>query len=146
MMQVADKVTVTRAAWQQQGEQSRAIRYKVFVEEQKVPKAMEVDDQDAAAEHFLVRHENKLVATGRLTTDGQIGRMAVLPAFRNQGIGSRLLKTMLEYARERNLKRVYLHAQIRAIPFYNRHGFHACGETFMEAGIAHRRMERPCND
>lgn len=146
MMQVADKVTVTCASWQQQGEQLRAIRYKVFVEEQKVPRAMEVDEKDASADHFLVRHEKKLVATGRMTRDGQIGRMAVLPAFRNQGIGSRLLKAMLEHARENNIPRLYLHAQVRAIPFYNRHGFHACGETFMEAGIAHRRMERPCND
>jgi predicted GNAT family N-acyltransferase len=40
------------------------------------------------------------------------------------------------------LKQLYLHAQVQAIPFYNRFGFTATGEPFMEAGIVHQTMER----
>jgi predicted GNAT family N-acyltransferase len=146
MTQVADKVEVMRVPWQEQEEHLKTIRYKVFVEEQQVPLEMELDELDPAAEHFLVRYDGKLVATGRITRDGQIGRMAVLRAFRNQGVGSQLLKAMINFARGNGFKRLQLHAQVRAIPFYTRHGFHVSGETFMEAGIAHRHMERPCNE
>ena len=38
--------------------------------------------------------------------------------------------------------RVFLHAQTSATGFYQRHGFHALGEEFMDAGIPHRYMER----
>lgn len=146
MTQVADKIEIAQVSWQKQAEHLKAIRYKVFVEEQHVPREMEVDALDPKAKHFLVRYEGKFIATGRLCEDGQLGRMAVLPAFRKRGIGSRLLKGMVEHARQSELNHLYLHAQVRAIPFYTRHGFHASGETFMEAGIAHRYMERSCNE
>ena len=44
MMQVADKVTVTCTSWQQQGEQLRAIRYKVFVEEGANEHTLKIED------------------------------------------------------------------------------------------------------
>lgn len=124
----------------------RRVRQQVFIEEQRVPVALEWDGRDAAAMHVVARHaDGTVVATARLLADspqGHIGRMAVLPAWRRQGIGSAMLQALLDLAREQGLQRVILHAQIRALQFYRRHGFEPEGEQFMDAGIPHRRMQR----
>jgi predicted GNAT family N-acyltransferase len=80
------------------------------------------------------------VGAGRVGPDGRIGRMAVLKECRGQGIGSALLAALLDYAGKKQYAGVYLHAQLDAIPFYEKHGFIANGESFMDAGILHRNM------
>jgi predicted GNAT family N-acyltransferase len=81
-----------------------------------------------------------VVGIARLTPDAQVGRMAVLPDWRGRGIGTALLRAVLQCAREKGLAVVTLHAQTHAVPFYARQGFRAEGAVFMEAGIPHRRM------
>ena len=103
---------------------------------------MEWDEHDDSSTHFLATLDNKVIATARLKTDGQIGRMAVLAEYRNKGIGSKLLQFVLQTARQQKLKKIYLHAQLSAIAFYKKHGFIACGHVFYEAGIAHREMSK----
>lgn len=124
----------------------RAVRQRVFMEEQQVPEELEWDGRDADAIHVVARHSNgEVVATARLLEDrqqGHIGRMAVLPGWRRQGIGSALLQSLLELARARGLHAVILNAQTKALDFYLRHGFEPEGEEFMDAGIPHRRMQR----
>ena len=61
-------------------------------------------------------------------------------AWRGQGIGGRLLAFMLAQCREHGFRRFALNAQTRARDFYARHGFCACGEEFLEAGIPHVLM------
>ncbi|HEB67625.1 MAG TPA: GNAT family N-acetyltransferase [Gammaproteobacteria bacterium] len=120
----------------------RMIRETVFMAEQGVPGELEWDGLDHEAIHVVARNRNgEVIGTGRLLANGQIGRMAVLPAWRGRGIGSAMLQALLDEARRMGLKRVFLHAQIRALPFYARHGFEAFGETFLDADIPHRAME-----
>ncbi len=128
------------ADWQHDRDELSLIRQKVFVKEQNVPVDMEWDEHDAVSTHYLVTLDDKPVATARLKPDGQIGRMAVLAEFRNQGIGNQLLKFVLKNATEKNHKNFYLHAQVTAITFYEKHGFISHGEVFYEASIAHREM------
>lgn len=116
------------------------IRRTVFIEEQHVPEELEWDGEDAQAIHLLARSGEEPVATARLLRNGHIGRMAVLPVWRGQGIGMAMLKQLLDIARQRQLTRVYLNAQLSAVDFYARVGFIVEGETFMDAGIAHKRM------
>jgi predicted GNAT family N-acyltransferase len=118
------------------------IRRRVFIEEQAVPAELEWDEFDATATHFLATINDKSIACARLKSDGQIGRMAVLADYRNRGIGDKLLQTVLQVATEQQLKEVYLHAQVAAIPFYERKGFIASGEIFHEANIPHREMRK----
>jgi predicted GNAT family N-acyltransferase len=66
--------------------------------------------------------------------------MAVLKEYRGQGIGSALLVALLDYAGQKQYAGVHLHAQLTAIPFYEKHGFMVNGEQFMDAGIPHRTM------
>ena len=127
--------------WQQSHEALAAVRRAVFIEEQHVPKALELDEADKSFHHVLVTNADDLpIGTGRIGPDGHIGRMAVLQAYRRRGVGSALLSALLEYARQKKLAGVYLHAQLGAIPFYEKHGFIVSGEQFMDAGIAHRNM------
>ncbi len=116
------------------------IRRRVFIEEQKVPESLEWDEFDDSSSHFIVLYKHKAIAAARLKPDGQIGRMAVLPTCRNQGIGSDLLQFILNNIDRENLNQVYLHAQITAIKFYEKTGFISYGEIFYEANIPHRKM------
>ena len=118
-----------------------ALREGVFVREQNVPLEMEVDEDDPRSTHVLARGpDQKPVGTGRLTADGKIGRMAVLPEWRRSGVGASILRLLLEQARARGLREVQLHAQADATGFYLKHGFESDGEEFEEAGIPHRLM------
>ena len=118
----------------------KRIRYRVFVEEQKVPVELEWDEYDDSASHFMVTLSGEAIACARLKEDGQIGRMAVLTEYRNQGIGQELLRFVIRTAAEKNIDEVYLHAQVSAIPFYEKQGFSTAGEIFFEANIPHQEI------
>ncbi|MDZ7735777.1 MAG: GNAT family N-acetyltransferase [Gammaproteobacteria bacterium] len=136
-------IDVWRADWSYDRETISAIRRRVFIEEQQVPEDMEWDGLDAGAIHVLGGFTGQTsCATGRLLGSGQIGRMVVLPASRGHGLGGLLLATLIRAAGDSGLPRVFLHAQVRAVPFYLRHGFELNGEKFEEAGILHRPMAR----
>lgn len=133
---------VRLADWQADHDAIRAIRHKVFVEEQQVPPELEWDQHEASAQHFLVFYNDKPIGTGRITADGKIGRMAIMPQSRGLGAGLQLLQFICKFARAEGQKSVYLNAQCHAEPFYAKAGFAVEGETFMEAGIAHVRMTK----
>jgi len=134
-------IEVEQTSWQASSKILTAIRLKVFVEEQQVPEAEEIDEYDATAVHWLAYGPNdEVMATARMLTDGQVGRMAVLKEFRQQGVGSSLMRNMIRYAVTAGLKQLFLNAQIKAIPFYEGMGFAAQGNPFMDAGISHKYM------
>ena len=135
--------TVKPASWAADAAILRAIRFKVFVEEQGVPLELECDDEDERCSHALVyASDDTPIGTGRLLADGRIGRLAVYREWRGQGAGSALMEYFLNLARTREFASVKLHAQTRATAFYARHGFEAHGEEFMDAGIPHIEMSR----
>ena len=129
--------------WKRARVAASRIRFAVFVEEQRVPLAMELDELDSQGVHALAyAPHGEAVATGRLLPDAHIGRMAVLKPWRGQGIGGAILECLVAAACERGEREVALLAQTHALEFYRRHRFHAEGETYLEAGIPHRRMRR----
>ena len=137
------RFTVKPANWAADAATLRAIRFRVFVEEQGVPPELECDEEDERCSHALVyAPDDTAVGTGRLLSDGRIGRLAVYKEWRGQGAGSALIKYFLSLARRRGFTSVKLHAQTRATVFYARHGFEAHGEEFMDAGIPHVEMSR----
>jgi len=125
-------------------EKAFAIRKKVFVEEQGVDPVLEYDNEEMAR-HYLLLLGEKPIATARWreTEKGiKLERFAVLPGFRNRGIGEIILKEVLIDVMPLE-KLIYLHAQLRAVPFYERNGFYKVGEQFTEAGIDHFMMKFP---
>ncbi|MGY3493213.1 MULTISPECIES: GNAT family N-acetyltransferase [unclassified Bradyrhizobium] len=129
--------------WEEARERSRAIRYSVFVEEQRVPVELEWDDMDASSWHApAFADDGAPLATGRLLPDGHIGRMAVLKAARGTGVGARVLDALMAKAAELGYPELILNAQTHAEPFYARVGFERIGAEFEEAGIPHIEMRK----
>ena len=131
-------------SWQEAKIPAFAVRQKVFIQEQGVPEDLELDEFDSGATHALAIEGSQCIGTGRLVSvrglQGQIGRMAVLSAFRNTGIGRAILERLIEHARSAGMESLILHSQVTAIPFYEKHGFQSQGDIYDEAGIPHRNM------
>ncbi len=134
---MSEPFRVVEAFWPKDQTKLAAVRETVFIQEQKVPIELEWDGLDAEARHFIAldkaRHP---IGTARLLADGHVGRMAVLIEWRRRGVGSALLKAVMSATQQT----LFLHAQVDAIPFYQRFGFVAEGPEFMDAGIPHRKM------
>ena len=131
-----------------------ALRLLVFVEEQRVPVEEELDAYDVVATHFMAQDCRSatpgaadIVATARLVDKGgglgKIGRVAVHAEHRGRGIGAELMRYIHVYAYEQGFRRLWLEAQCNAIPFYEKLGYIAEGEIFLDANIEHRHMRRP---
>ena len=142
-----DGVTLRVAAAPADLEGAVALRMRVFVGEQGIPAAVEVDDADTdpGTTHAVALHEGAVIGTGRLLPDvdgkgPHIGRMAVAPEWRRSGIGGRVLRFLEEQARAQGFRRITLHAQEYVKAFYARHGYREAGEMFLEVDIPHREM------
>ena len=124
-------------------EKAYTIRTRVFVREQGVPEEIEMDRDDKGAFHFLAFAAGKAVGTARVVMHrgtAKIGRMAVLKSYRGRGIGTKLLKRAIVMAKKQDAQKIYLHAQVTVIGFYEAMAFRCVGPVFKEAGIPHRKM------
>ncbi len=142
-------VTAARVAGPADWPEIIALRTRVFVQEQGVPAEIEQDDRDATAVHVHARDEaGRVVATGRLllpadgSTTASLGRMAADPAVRGRGFGAAVLAELHRQAALAGMAAIELHAQVTARGFYERAGYTAVGEEYLEAGIAHVTMRR----
>ena len=136
--------TITQVRWPRHAADLLAIRRAVFVDEQCVPEALEVDGRDDGAWHLLARDAAGLpVGCARVLADAHIGRLAVLRSVRGQGVGRQLLDAAVTLGRRLGMGDLHLHAQVRARGFYEAAGFIAEGDEFPEAGIAHVAMRLP---
>lgn len=118
----------------------QSVRLTVFTDEQGVDSALDLDGQDENAFQVLAMDNDKAVGTGRMLADGHIGRIAILPAYRKSGLGTRIMESLISQAKAGGIKRVFLGAQVSAVPFYETLGFSPDGEDYMEANIKHTPM------
>lgn len=134
--------------WTNQSREAIPIRFEVFVKEQNVPEEIEIDEDDAIAWHALAYKDSSAIGTARLVLEayddnsnvGKIGRMAVLKKFRSYGVGTELIKALIQFGVDMGLKEFYLNAQLSAQGFYRNFGFIPEGEIFEDAGILHQTM------
>lgn len=123
-----------------------ALRRAVFINEQGVSEADEVDGRDAGALHVLATRDGEPLGCARiLVADGvaKIGRVCVLRQARGTGLGAAIISACLDIARDQaGVTLAKLGAQTHAMPFYEKLGFVAYGPVYDDAGIAHRDMER----
>ena len=124
------------------------IRREVFIKGQDCPEEEEFDGFDEKATHFIAYVDDKVVGTSRFrkTEKGiKLERFAVLEAYRGQGVGKRLVQTVLGYLEQEKLTAgtlIYLHSQVEAMGLYTRFGFQKVGEMFDEVGIDHYEMHK----
>lgn len=120
------------------------IRHEVFVVEQNCPPEIEYEYEEES-HHFLAWVGTSPAGTARwrnASSGIKLERFAVLLEFRSLGVGKLLLQAVVNDC-PRIGNKVYLHAQMTAIGFYEKYGFIAEGDTFWEAGIEHVKMYLP---
>lgn len=122
----------------------RALRRTVFIEEQGVSEADEIDDLDGQAVHILALQGGVPVGSARLLAQGdtgKVGRVCVLREARGTGLGAALMQaSVAQFRAMPGITKVKLGAQLSALGFYERLGFSAYGDVFLDAGIEHRNM------
>ena len=128
--------------WEAAQREAKRIRFTVFVDEQRVPADLEMDENDAASLHALAYADGRAIGTGRLLPDGHIGRVAVLKEWRGRGAGKAMLRQLIDAARRRGHREVALSAQVHALEFYRAEGFEPEGAVYEEAGIPHQVMRK----
>lgn len=140
-------VEVRKITQEQDLEKAFKIREEVFVKEQNVAPEEEYDAFERSATHFLALDADGNpcgTARWRITEKGiKLERFAVLKQLRGTGIGSLLVKAVLEdiaASRPDSKLTIYMHAQSYAVPFYRKFGFTSRGEEFEECGIMHFTM------
>ena len=121
------------------------LRRIVFIDEQKVPEADEVDGKDGEALHMLAWDNGTPIGTARVFEMGdtlKIGRVCVLAEARGKGVGQALIAAALDYGRSKvGIKRALLGSQKHAVRFYEALGFTTTGPEYDDAGIPHQDME-----
>jgi predicted GNAT family N-acyltransferase len=122
------------------------IRRVVFIEEQGVPKPLEIDQYEDQSEHLLAEVGGEPAGCLRLRSAYgvvKIERVATLAAYRKRGVASALMEAAETLAGERWPRTLlYLHAQDSVISFYQHRGYIPFGDRFMDAGIGHRAMAK----
>ncbi len=120
------------------------LRFDVFVLEQRsfYP---ELDDRDQEAVHLTAHQGDNLVGVLRILPGDPvaIGRVAVAPSARGDGLAGRMLTAALAHIENDTMgASVKLGAQIHLETFYARHGFARCSDVYDDGGIPHIDMVR----
>mgnify|MGYP006441147931 FL=1 len=127
------------------------IRTQVFVIEQNISAEIETDEWENDSTHYLLREDNKALATARSRLIDEntvkIERVAVLKEVRSQGVGRELMRYLLQDIHSQpNLETIKLGSQNSAIPFYEKLGFQVIGEEYLDAEIPHHLMVKNNSD
>lgn len=121
------------------------MRRIVFIEEQAVSEHEEVDGDDPNCTHLLVTNEGMNVGAARFQYIGKkakIQRVCILKSARGKGLGAELMGAILnEIRKQAKAELAVLGAQTHALEFYEKLGFEAYGDEYLDAGIAHMDMK-----
>ena len=136
---------VKHGRWDQLQQDAKLIRTQVFICEQGITEADEWDDQDVISQHFVIYDQDQPIATARLLQNHSVGRVAVVKAYRGQGIGQMIMLEIISYAQKQRLSVLTLSSQVHAISFYEKLGFTVQGNSYDEFGISHIEMTMNLN-
>ena len=121
------------------------VRRVVFIQEQNVSEAEEIDGLDEGCLHVLALQDEAPVGTARIAIKGdtaKIGRVCVLSQMRGTGLGAEIMREAMKICKDQDgVQRLTLGSQVQAMGFYEKLGFKAFGPIYLDAGIEHRDME-----
>lgn len=134
--------SISRVAWQLAEPLLKDVREKVFICERRIPKKIEFDRNDHSAFHMLVcdDYSQEPIATGRISSTGEISRIAVLMEFRHEALDKVIMKGLFKIAEELSLNEVYIYSPLEEVNYFREHNFYPVGSVFMEAGMPKQRM------
>lgn len=126
-------------------EEERYIRKEVFMKEQGFKN--EFDELDNKVSHVVLFLGEKPIGTGRLLPGKNnmtfvIGRVAVLKQYRKLHLGSKIINSLEEKAKELDGTSIELSAQCSAQGFYEKLGYTTSGEAYLDESCEHIHMEK----
>ena len=124
--------SISQVKWQQAAPLLKNIREKVFVCERRIPKKIEFDQDDRTAYHMLVCDDNK-IATGRISPQGEISRIAVVMGYRSKKVDKFIMQGLFKIARKLTLKEVFISSPLDKVDYFTHHDFYPIGSVYMEA-------------
>ena len=116
------------------------VRKCVFVDEQKIPMEIELDQFEDSAKHVIGYYEGKPVAAGRMRIVDNIAkleRICVIKSYRKYGMGRLIIEKLEKLAKGDDMNQAKLHSQIQAVKFYEELGYKKVSDVFMEDNIPH---------
>ncbi|MEN5172808.1 GNAT family N-acetyltransferase [Acinetobacter higginsii] len=134
---------VKQGNWDQLQQDAKLIRTLVFIQEQGITESDEWDEQDAISQHFVIYDQDQPIATARLLQNNSVGRVAVLKAYRGQGLGQMIMLDIIAFAKQQERASLHLSSQVHAMSFYQQLGFVVQGDEYDECGIPHIEMRMP---
>ena len=141
---MADPLILTVPVFSDLGNLALRLRREVFVAEQHVPAADELDAYDLTCTHVVAVLDGDVVGALRIIfmpEHVKFGRVAVGRAARGKGIATRMMHFAMDFARARGETRFYLTAQTDKLALYEKLGFTAFGEEFQDGGMPHLAMK-----
>ena len=134
--------SISQVKWQQAAPLLKYIREKVFVCERRIPRKIEFDRDDDTAYHMLVCDDvsQEPIATGRISPQGEISRVAVIIGYRCKKIDKFIIRGLFKIARKLALKQVFISSPLDKVEYFTNHEFYPIGSVYMEAGIPKQRM------
>jgi len=100
---------------------------------------------DTISWHFVAIQNNSVIGCVVLKPTreeeiAQLMQMAVKQDHQKKGVGKMLVKKIIEFSCNLNLKKVICHSREYAVPFYKKMGFTCFGEPYEEVGLPHINM------
>jgi predicted GNAT family N-acyltransferase len=126
------------------GNEAFRLRRRVFIEEQQIPENEEFEPVDLTATHFVAVSGGEVCGTLRVIVESahvRIGRVAVAREARGRGVAGRMIAFAMAHYREAAGGRFYLSAQADKVGLYEKFGFSAYGEAYLDGGIPHLSMK-----
>ena len=121
------------------------IREEVFMKEQGFQN--EFDEIDEIAHHICVLVDGKAAGCIRFFSEKEhcyrIGRLAVLQEYRMLHLGSQLVQAAEQAIDQLDEQAtIYLDAQCRVVPFYEKQNYVICGKEHLDEHVAHVEMKK----
>ncbi len=119
------------------------VRSQIFTVELKM-NCQDIDGIDFNALHFYLQQDGKIFAYLRAfyldENTVRIGRVLTLQ--HGKGMGLEIMKRATDYIKQNmSCKTICLDSQKHAIGFYEKLGFKAVSDEFLEEGVLHVKME-----
>lgn len=124
------------------------LRFRILREPWNQPKGSERNEGDEIAEHFALWENGKVLAVARMdevdeTGIVQVRFVAVESNQQGRGLGKTIMLDVEKTAKERNKKRIILHARENALDFYKGLGYTVVEKSYLLFDeIQHYLMEK----
>jgi predicted GNAT family N-acyltransferase len=139
------KIIRATEVWQQAG--AYYVRIQAMAKKHHITLRQEFDDHDGPETKYIVVTDNDFpIATARMypldSNRMMIGRVVVLPDYRDQGIGTMVVNACEEWAEELFYSKTVVESRDNKVEFYEQMGYEVCGEAVDGDTFRCIRMEK----